>query len=256
MRYTARYFRESMPEWKRKKDPALVRFITRPLSFYVSATLSNWGITANSVSYFSGWIAISGACCYLFNCHIMNIVGSLFVFFWLLLDCVDGNMARSVKKLPFGEFADAISSYMLVGIIITFIGYATYKEGGAIIPAGKPWIILLGAIASSSDTMMRLIYQKYKATERELADANVLPVKEDVFKDHSKVGDWRVRMNMEMGIAGLLTVLIIVCSVCSSLDIVVFYFVLYYGGSCAGAYLFYVKKAIRASKKFADKMPQ
>ena len=210
---SAKYLSESMPDWKRKKDPILVHYVTRPISFYLSAILVNIGVTANEVSYFSGWVAIVGACCYLFNCHYMNIVGAVLVFFWLLLDCVDGNIARSVRRQPFGDFADAISSYVLVGIIVTFIGYAAYCEGGLIVPAGNPLIILLGAIASSSDTMMRLIYQKYRDNERQLADDNIVPKEIDVFKDHAKVGDWKVRLNMELGIAGLTTILIILGSI-------------------------------------------
>ena len=253
---TARYLRESMPDWKKKKDPILVRYITRPISFYISAALANIGVTANDVSYFSGWVAIAGACCYLFNSHEMNIIGAILVFLWLLLDCVDGNMARSVRRQPFGDFADAISSYILVGIIVTFIGYAAYNEGGMIIPAGQPWIILIGALGSSADTMMRLIYHKYQENERQLVDENILPSNKDIFKDHSKVGDWKVRLNMELGIAGLLTILIVFGSIFSFLDIVVIYCFCYYGFSCLGTYFLFVGKARKAAKKYENKIKQ
>ena len=255
-RITAKYLRESMPEWKKKKDPMLVRLITRPISFYISALCANMGISANTVSYFSGYVAILGACCFLFNSHFMNVTGAFLVFVWLVLDCVDGNLARSVKAQPFGEFADALSSYILIAILITFIGYAAYNEGGLLLPKGQAWIILLGAIASCSDTMMRLIYQKYKNVERDMSDRGIVPAENDIFRDHSKVGDWKVRLNMEMGIPSFLTLLIIVASILKWLDIVVFYCVFYYGCSCVGTYVLYVRKAIDKQRKYQKNMPQ
>ncbi len=253
---TASYLRESMPDWKKKKDPILVHYITRPISFYISAALANIGITANDVSYFSGLVAIAGALCYLFNSHMMNIIGASLVFLWLLLDCVDGNLARSVRRQPFGDFADALSSYILVGVIITAMGYAAFQEGGLIIPAGNTWIILLGAFGSSADTMMRLIYQKYRDNNRQLTDENIIPPSGDEFKDHSKVGDWKVRLNMELGIAGLFTVLIILGSIFSFLDVVVLYGFCYYGVSCLGTYVLFVRKAIKATMKYEHNIKQ
>lgn len=43
MRYTAQYFRDGLPEWKRRKDPVMVKLVMRPLSFYVSAFCANRG---------------------------------------------------------------------------------------------------------------------------------------------------------------------------------------------------------------------
>lgn len=37
MKYTAKYFKDNMPEWKRKKDAFVVQKFYRPLSFYGSS---------------------------------------------------------------------------------------------------------------------------------------------------------------------------------------------------------------------------
>ena len=39
-------------------------------------------------------------------------------------------IARNVKKQPFGAFADAASSYILVGFLGACIGYSVYTDGG------------------------------------------------------------------------------------------------------------------------------
>lgn len=128
------------------------------------------GISANTVSYFSAVVAVVASGLFLFNSFITHILGAFLIKVWLLLDCVDGNLARGVKKQPFGGFADGISSYLLVGLSCTTIGVATYFEGGLLVQTGNPWVILMSALASSSDSLMRLVYQKYKNTERDLAE--------------------------------------------------------------------------------------
>ena len=44
MKYTAKYFKDNMPEWKRKKDAFVVQKFYRPLSFYGSSFAANHGI--------------------------------------------------------------------------------------------------------------------------------------------------------------------------------------------------------------------
>lgn len=245
MRYTAKFFKESMPEWKRKKDPILSRIFYRKVAFGLSAILANIGISANTVSYFSAIVGIVACICFLPSSWTAHIVGALLINIWLILDCTDGNLARSVKSQPFGEFADGISSYILVGLMCSAMGVAVYHEGGAIIPAGNYWVIYVGAIASSADTIMRLVYQKYKATEREMADKGIIKMENDTRKDHSLVGSFRVRIEAELGIGGLLPIAILICSILKVIDIIVLYCFLYYGFSCVVVVMIYIKKAIK-----------
>lgn len=256
MKYTPKYFRDNMPEWKRRKDPTTCRFFYRPLSFYCSSFCANHSINANTVSYFSGWLALAACVCFIPNVHWLHIIGAVLFNVWLLLDCTDGNLARSYKRQPFGDFSDAISSYMLVGFMGVAMGVACYFDGGVIFESGSPWIILLGALFGSCDTMMRLIYQKYRDNERAMVDKGIMPAEVDVFKDHGKVGDWKVRLNMELGIAGILPITILLAAIFNFLDIVILYCLCYYGGSFIISYVIYVKKAIKKARMYQDKMTE
>jgi phosphatidylglycerophosphate synthase len=248
MKYTAKYFKETMPEWKRKKDPILSRLFYRRVAFGLAAVCANYGIQANTVSYFSAIVAVVACVCFLPNVYWLHILGALLINVWLILDCTDGNLARSVKSQPFGEFADGISSYILVGLMCTTISVAVYFEGGLFIPVNCPWIILLGALASSSDSLMRLIYQKYKNTERDMADRGIVKVEPDIRTDHSQVGSLRVRIEAELGVGGLLPVAIFIAVIFRALDIIIIYCFMYYGMSFLVATLIYIKKAMRAAK--------
>ncbi len=67
---------------------------------------------------------------FLFCRYECNIIGALLVLFWHLLDCVDGNLARSVKPQPFGGFVDSESSYILVALLGSCLGISAYHGGG------------------------------------------------------------------------------------------------------------------------------
>lgn len=249
MRYNAKYFRDSLPEWKRRKDPVLSKVFYRPVSFFTASMAANLGISANTVSYCSVFIAVLSCLLFAYPSQQAHLAAAIFVSVWLIMDCTDGNLARSVKKQPFGTYADSMSSYIFVGFLITAMGIAVYENGGLFVPAGSVWIIVMGAIGSSSDTLMRLIYHKYKATERELEDVGVLKTEYDVREDNSRVSDIRVRLENELGIGGILPPAILVCTIANALDVMVFYGFFYYFFSMLAVILIYTKKAIRGAKE-------
>ena len=245
MKYTAKYFKDNMPEWKRKKDPILVRLFYRPVSFYLAAIAANLRISANTVSYFFVLLGIIAALLFLINNITVQIIGAVLINVWLVLDCVDGNLARSVKKQPFGEFADGISSYILVGLMCTCMAVSSYFNGGLVVPAGCIWVVLLGAFASEADTLMRLIYQKYTNTAKSLQDAKIIPAEIDKHTDHSQVSSFKVRVELELGLAGILPPAILLATIFKALDLIVIYCFLYYVSSCIVSSLIHIKRTFK-----------
>lgn len=251
--FTPNYFRDNFPVWKRKKDPIFLKYFVRPLSFYGASFCAKCGIQANTVSYVSGIVALVACSLFLLPYHVWHIIGAALFTIWIYMDCIDGNLARSVKKQPFGIFADAISSYMLVGFMGGCIGFAAFNEGGLIIDAGNPLLILIGALASSCDTMMRLMYHKYEEAHQDLVKSGVMPNDKDEHTDINNVGNWKIRIEHELGIDGFIPILLLMCTIFQALDIAVIYFICYYGCAFCVTYFTYVRKAIRNSKKFQNK---
>jgi len=252
--YTGREFMNDMPEWKRKKDCALARYLFRPVSFYVSAWCANCNISANTVSYISIVFAVLGCLFMAIPGYWWKIAAAIMFNIWYLSDCVDGNLARSIKKQPFGAFADAASSYILVGFMGACIGYAVYSDGGYFVEPGCALMILIGALGTTADTMMRLIYQKYKSCERELQDKGILKVEYDQRIDENATTSLLVRLEEWLGIGGYLAIFILVAAIFNALDIIVFYCFLYYGGAFVLMTLKYCKKTIKLAKQYDDRM--
>lgn len=252
--YSIKYFHDNLPEWKRQKDPFVLKHFIRPLSFVGASFCANNGIQANTVSYVSGLIALVACSLFLPKSYVAHVVGASLFTVWIFMDCIDGNLARSVKKQPFGDFADAISSYMLVGFMGVCIAFAVYFEGGLLFKPYNPWIILMGALASSSDTMMRLMYHKYEQSHQELIKAEIMPEEIDAHTDTKNVGDWKIRLEHELGVDGIIPILVLICAIFKVLDIAVLYFFCYYGGAFLCTYVMYVRRAMRNTKKYQEKM--
>lgn len=244
-KYSTKYFKEGLPEWKRIKDPFTSRIFYRPVSFFLSSIATKMGLTANAVSYTSIFFAIAAFIGLIIPNHIANIIGAIFVNIWLLSDCTDGNIARSVKKQPFGDFADSASSYILVALLGTGLGLTAYFQGGLLINPGCVWILLLGALASSSDTLMRLIYQKFKASEKNLVEAGRIEMENEKRTDESQTNSLLVRIESDLGIGGIIPLLTLICVLLNAADIAVLYCFAYYFLSSVAMILKYTRKAIK-----------
>lgn len=252
--YNCHYFKENLPEWKRVKDPILSRFFYRPVSFFCASVATKYNISANTVSYFSAILSVIACILIAAPNHTISIIGAILVNVWLILDCTDGNIARSVKKQPFGGFADGISSYILVALLCSALGVAAYQNDGLIFKANTSIIIIiLGFLASTSDTLMRLIYQKYKNTERELVDQKKLTLEKDNRTDTTQSNSLLVRLESDFGVGGILPLLVLIGAILKFYDIVVIYCFIYYTGAGLLMSIKYIIKAIKKTQLIEKK---
>lgn len=248
--YSIRFFYDSLPAWKRKIDSIPVRVFYRPASFVTASVFTKMGVSANTVSYISGIIGIIGCFCYLPNNWGIHILGAILINFWLVLDCTDGNMARCVKKQAYGEFADAIAGYVLLGFMCTCIGFAAYNEKGVLFESGCPWLIFLGSLASTSDALTRATYNKFKTTSRDLVDKGVMSQLIDDAKARHQRGFLRALFEDQFGLGGFLPLFILLATFFHMLDLIVIYLFLYYGFGLLATLGVTIKKAVIAAKKY------
>lgn len=255
-RYTTKYFHDNMPEWKRKKDSFVLRYFIRPLSFAGASFCANLGIDANTVSYASCIVALIASALFIPNNHVCHIIAGVMVVVWIWMDCIDGNLARGVKKQPFGDFADGIAGYFLLSFICLGMSWAAYNEGGLFFSVGNPIIIMVGALASIMDPLMRLIYQKYTYNQMVLEEKGIMPKEEDIMKDHNQVGNWKIKMIMLTGVSGILPIFILICAIFKILDVVVLYCFIINIVQFGYSVFSYCGKAIRNAKVYQSAMDE
>lgn len=253
-KYTPKYFKDNLPDWKRKKDSIMGKILYRPVSFLTASLCAKLGISANTVSYFSILVAIATCVLFIIPNSICNIVGGVLFIFWIILDCTDGNLARCVKKQPFGEFADAVSSYILVALLCSSIGFCAYFRGGILINPNCIWIVLFGVLASTFDTLMRLVYQKYLSTERKLADEGIITIENDKRNDEKQVGSLIVFFEHNFGTDGILPILSLLAAIFNAMDLLAIYCFCYYFMAGILMILKYIYKAIKRTKEIESKI--
>lgn len=244
-KYSISDFKNSTPSWKRKKDPLIGRYFYRPISYCISFILANNGVRANTVSFLSIFVSVIGCALFFFNNFWACLTGSLCFVFWSILDCVDGDMARTIGKQPFGEFADAVSCYFLQALMSVGTGYAAFIHGGVLISRGSVFIVIFGCIASIMNLLMRLIYQKYLSGEAQLVESGVIKKEADVWKDNDKVSDWKVKFKEAMGVGGWLPIFTVVAVLTNALDIVTVYCFLMYTSAAVITITSYIRKAYK-----------
>lgn len=158
VRYGLDEIRASLPRAKNSRSSLWVRSVVRPLSFYVTWLFLRLGITANAASYLSAAVALAGSILLLFPEHSFRLLGAFLLNLWLLLDCVDGNLARLAgESNPSGEFADAIGGYTATGFAYLAVGYAAAITE----PVMSTTLLLLGAVTSIANLFSRLVNLKF-----------------------------------------------------------------------------------------------
>lgn len=245
-KYTYKYFRDNLPDWKKKKDSILVRFFFRPISFWTASVAANLRIGANTISFISMFIAIIASILYLIGYAWTYIIGAVLILIWMILDCTDGNLARCVKKEPYGEFADGASSYVLVNFLFAALGVAAYRSNGMILDKGVWVLLFLGVFTGSSDSLSRLLYQKFE--NNGLRDN--LKVKDkngSLQSEPSRIIKIHDRIEKEIGLNGLFLPFILLCSIIRWFDIFVIFYSCFYIISLFGTMLILCKRAILSS---------
>lgn len=254
MEYNYNFFKKSMPDWKKKKDPLVARIFHRPISFWASAVFVKIGLTPNRVSFISFIIAVISCLLFFSTNKMILLFSAILINIWSITDSADGNMARALGGQPFGDFIDAISSYYLVGFMFVPMAYSVYMTGGIWCEKHNVIILIIAALTSSCDTMTRLFFQKMKNNayeikikELESNTNNVVNTDEVIDRSKSVIGKLQIKIDSELSMGGWNLILIFPCIIFNALDIYILFYFLYYGLTfCASIpYLIYKTKCLK-----------
>ena len=243
MKYTYKSIKESLPVKKNSNSSWWVKLIIRKLSFVFTYIFINLGFSPNAVSVLSIFVAIAGCVCLCVPNTVCLILGIFLINFWLLLDCVDGNIARCRKrKTVFGEFVDDIGGYYIEALVYLAIGVCAFEMGGVVFKAENPWILCMGAVSSIINILSRLIYKNYCHFAIH-ADRSVQ--EEHTVDDKRSLYYLRNRVSKELGISGLFMPLLIVGGIFGWYDLITVFYFLFNGFALLSTTVIYIYRADR-----------
>ena len=114
MKYSLNEIVGSLPAEKRKADGTVTTVILRPLSWPAAWLFLRLGASPNAVTALSALFSAAGLALTMTAVPALHALAVGFFFVFGVLDCADGNMARTIgAKNPFGGWVDAarITSY-------------------------------------------------------------------------------------------------------------------------------------------------
>lgn len=116
--------------WKRDYERylPLSRYLFRPPGFLLTWVTIRMGLSSEAVSWFSGLVGLVGCLALISSREELLLAGILLLFFFNLLDCVDGSMARVMNtQNPYGRFLDALMAFVDMGFW-AIIGIMAYNH--------------------------------------------------------------------------------------------------------------------------------
>ena len=244
--YSFKEIVKSLPVKKNSKSSLWVKLVVRKMSFLCTYIFINLGFSAWLASIFSVLVAIAGSLCLAFDDAVCRIVGVGLIEFWLVLDCVDGNIAR-VKKTSseMGEFIDALSGYYVTGFVYFFVGItAAYTT--ELFSKYAFLLILFGGVSSIAGLLARIIHQKYTYSVMVVNQVN--PQKhnntpEREVENKKSLQYIRSRMDKEVGISGLFMPFLIIALIFNLFDVLTIF---YFAFQCCGLLAVTVYYALKA----------
>lgn len=227
MKYSLKYIIDSLPAKKNSKSSLWVKTIIRKVSFLFTFIFINIGFSPWAASVLSVFVAVGGSFLLMVPNYTCVIIGMILVQFWLVLDCVDGNIARCKKQSSeMGSFIDALSGYYVSAFVYLGTGVAAFNFS----PLEKYRLIFLlaGAISAISGILSRLIHQKYTYTilmlEKKNPDMNT---PEEEVENKKSIQYIRSRVDKEIGISGLFMPFLILSAIFNWFGIITVFYCLF-----------------------------
>lgn len=234
MKYTYQFIKDSLPKKKNSRSSLWVRLFIRKLSFPFTYLFINTGWSANMVSVLS-WavIFIASVLLCIHNSWTM-LAGVILTNFWLVLDCVDGNIARCKKQKTFmGDFYDAIAGYGPFSFSMIGIGVAAYHTSFLVPEQYRYLLLIIGGLGAMINLYTRLIHQKYQNCF--FAAKNILGENEEItLKDTENKRSFayiREAIDKNFGVSGLFMPWLFVALFTNTFDIMLVVYSLYYVAS-------------------------
>lgn len=254
MKYTYQQILNSLPVKKNSNSSWWVKLWVRRVSFFFTYVFINLGFTPNGVSVLSIFVTLAACALFMIPLKGTVIAAVILINFWLVLDCVDGNIARCIKqKTAYGEFVDDIGGYYTVAFVYLVIGVCGYNFGGVVLKQNTSCMIVMGAISSVCDILARLIHKDYEhftdktLSELEWHEKNRHESYEVTNK--KSLSYIRRRIGKEIGISGSFMPLVILCGIFNAYDIMTIIYFLFNGAALLATTVLFIYKADKYDRR-------
>jgi phosphatidylglycerophosphate synthase len=217
MKHTLKEIIASLPPERRKTNGYWDRLAVRPVSYPLTWLALACGLSPNAVTWIGVCFVLAGAALFALAEGAWQWVGVGALFVFCVLDAVDGNMARTLKKPnPWGSWTDATGGYIAYTVTLLALGLAAERGGSFRGPGGL--CVFLGGFAASANMLTRACVQSRKVFQTLMEGG---PAKTGTGGEK-----W---ISENLGITGLMDPAIAAGLACGFLPLVLYFYALLYG---------------------------
>lgn len=159
---------EVLPEAKRESERknVILYTIVRPLCIWATLPLLGTNVKPTTVTKISVAASVAGFGFLAFGKTVpLQLLGWLLFFVWVILDGVDGNLARFKKQTSqMGEVWDAFGGYAAMVLTYFGTGIAAFYANNAISFCEPYWMLILGGATAVMSIFPRLMMHKKRTT--------------------------------------------------------------------------------------------
>ena len=213
----------SLPKQKNMNSSMWVRIFARPISHLLTYVFLKLNVSANLVTIASSIICILMALSTFFENSL--VLFNIAMHLWLILDCVDGNLARisrlntkpTLLKSNKGEFLDAMYGYLYVVFLFPSLGFLYASKSNYFLD----YIFILSFLIPILHLFNSVISNKY--------DALVSAVRSE-YSDSKNKGMffYFYRIDKNIGISGFMLPFITIATIYDLYNLLVPLYFLYY----------------------------
>ncbi|HOI94831.1 MAG TPA: CDP-alcohol phosphatidyltransferase family protein [Syntrophobacter fumaroxidans] len=126
-------------------DGLMARYFDRHISQFVSRRLAHTGIMPNHITLIGMTLGLIGALLLSLQGYWVKVIGSFLFVVCVIVDGVDGEVARlKMKESTFGHYLDIVTDNIVHAAIFVGIAFGLYHDTGDAGYLGYLWVLLGG----------------------------------------------------------------------------------------------------------------
>jgi phosphatidylglycerophosphate synthase len=137
----------------RQRESPVIRYMSRPLSRFLTRRLMHTAITPNQITFASALLGLSGACLLAQPGYVWQVLGSLLFLLSTIVDGCDGEIARlTFQESAFGAKLDIVMDNVVHFFLFPGMALGLYRQ------QHDPLYLILGAVVLAGMLLSMVVY--------------------------------------------------------------------------------------------------
>lgn len=175
---------------KTEKEDLYSTLFCRKVSIYLTKLLLSTSITANQVTLLSIIVGLVAGVLFCFGNYLYTLVGALLLQLWLIVDCVDGEIARYRKTANIsGKYLESMDHYIVHPVIFWCISLGLYNifQSFFILILGFLVVLFMCWSSIASNLVYAVLVMGSSDQQKKIVEEQISKIQKNIRKKHPKI---------------------------------------------------------------------